>query len=119
MHFKGKTEVAVVTEEPIPGLAAAENGIVVFKVLRSPADARDRGKVTIVGRNPEALWFDDYADRVIVDEAGLFSHERPQRVRIPVAREDPAPAGPARRTPAERRRDEELHKHRTAPQSKN
>ena len=118
VHFKGKTEVSAVTEEPIPGLPAAENGVVVFKVLRSPADARDRGKVTIVGRNPEALWFDDYDDRVIMDEAGLFNHERPQRVRIPVAREDPAPAGPARRTPVERHRDEELHKHRTAPQPK-
>ena len=117
VHFKGKTEVATVTDEPIPGLPGAENGVVVFKVLRSPADAGDRGKTAIVGRNPEALWFDDYDDRVIVDEAGLFNFQRPQRVRIPVAREDSSPAGTARRTPAERRRDEEIHKHRTATKS--
>ena len=119
VHFKGKTEVAAVTDDPIPGLPAAENGVVVFKVLRSPADARDRGKVAIVGRNREALWFDDYADRVIVDEAGLFDHERPSRVRIPVVRDGSAATGPTRRTPAERRRDEELHKHRAPAQPKN
>ena len=119
VHFKGKTEVAAVTEDPIAGMPGAEDGVVVFKVLRSPADARDRGKVAIVGRNPEALWFDDYADRVIVDEAGLFDQQRPNRVRIPVAREGSAPAGPARRTPLQRRLDEELHKHRAPVQPKN
>ncbi len=107
VHFKGKTEVATVTDEPIPGLPGAENGVVVFKVLRSPGGAGDRGKTAIVGRNPEALWFDDYDDRVIVDEAGLFNFRRP-RLRIPVVRE-----GAARRTPAQRHRDEEIHKHRT------
>ncbi len=116
VHFKGKTEVATVTEEPIPGLPGAEDGVVVFKVLRSPADAGERGRTAIVGRNPEALWFDDYDDRVIIDEAGLFNFQRTQRVRIPVAREGSSPAGPARRTPAERHRDEEIHKHRTPVQ---
>ena len=29
--------------------------------------------VTIVGRNPEAIWFSGYDDRVIVDEAELYS----------------------------------------------
>jgi len=47
--------------------------VVVFKLLRSAADASDRGKVTIVGRNPEAIWFSGYDDRVVVDEAELFS----------------------------------------------
>jgi hypothetical protein len=28
--------------------------------------------VTILGRNPEAIWFSGYNDRVIYDEAGLF-----------------------------------------------
>ena len=117
VHFKGKTEVAAVTEEPIPGLPGAENGVVIFKVLRSPADARDRGKTAIVGRNPEALWFDDYVDRVIIDEAGLFDcYRRPQRVPVAPAREGSASAGAPRRTPVERRRDEEIHKHRTATQ---
>ena len=38
-----------------------------------PEDAPDRGKVTIVGRNPDAIWFSGYNDRVIYDEAGLFA----------------------------------------------
>ena len=75
-HYKGKTEVAAVTDEPIPGLKGAENGVVIFKLLRNPADAPERGKVCIVGRNPNAIWFDDYADRVLFDEAGLFDYER-------------------------------------------
>ena len=115
VHFKGKTEVAAVTDEPIPGVVGAENGVVIFKVLRSPADAGDRGKVAIVGRNPSAMWFDDYEDRVIVDEAGLFNYRRPASVRISGTQQGSASAGPARRTPAERHRDEEVHKHRTAP----
>ena len=116
VHFKGKTEVAAVTEEPIPGLPGAENGVVIFKVLRSPADARDRGKVAIVGRNPEALWFDDYTDSVILDEAGLFDYyRRPQQLAAPP--KEGSAASAARRTPAQRHRDEEIHKHRTAAQS--
>jgi len=75
-HYKGKTEIVAVTDEPIPGVPAAKDGVVVMKLLRSAADAPDRGKVTIVGRNPEALWFDGYEDRVILDEAGLFGYER-------------------------------------------
>ncbi|MDE0701184.1 MAG: hypothetical protein F4Z58_14525 [Acidimicrobiaceae bacterium] len=75
-HYKGKTEISAVTNEPIAGLPGAENGVVVFKVLRSAGAAGDRGKMCIVGRNPEALWFDDYEDRVLFDEAGLFSHKR-------------------------------------------
>ncbi len=75
-HYKGKTEVSAVTDEPVPGLAGAENGVVVFKILRSAAEAPDRGKVCIVGRNPKALWFDDYEDRVLFDEAGLFDYNR-------------------------------------------
>ena len=75
-HYKGKTEVAAVTNEPLPGVPGAENGVVIFKILRNAADAACRGKVCIVGRNPEAIWFDDYADRVIYDEAGLFEYGR-------------------------------------------
>lgn len=77
-HYKGKTEVCAVTEGPIPGLEGAEDGVVVFKLLRSAADAEDRGKVCIVRRNPEAIWFDGYDDCVIVDEAGLFDYGRVQ-----------------------------------------
>jgi L-lysine 2,3-aminomutase len=75
-HYKGKTEVNAVTNEPIPGLAGSENGVVIFKILRNAHSAPDRGKVCIVGRNPDALWFDDYEDRVLFDEAGLFDYTR-------------------------------------------
>ncbi len=75
-HYKGKTEVAAVTNEPIPGVPGTENGVVIFKILRNAHGAPDRGKVCIVGRNPEAIWFDDYEDRVIFDEAGLFDYAR-------------------------------------------
>jgi lysine 2,3-aminomutase len=40
-HYKGKTEVAAVTDKPIPGLKGAENGVVIFKLLRNAADAPD------------------------------------------------------------------------------
>jgi L-lysine 2,3-aminomutase len=75
-HYKGKTEVAAVTNEPIPGLPGSENGVVILKLLRNAASAPDRGKVCIVGRNPEAIWFDGYEDRVLFDEAGLFDYSR-------------------------------------------
>ena len=75
-HYKGKTEVAAVTDEPVPGLAGAENGVVIFKILRNALAAPDRGKVCIVGRNPEAIWFDGYNDRVLFDEAGLYDYAR-------------------------------------------
>ncbi len=77
-HYKGKTEVVAVTNGPIPGVPGTENGVVIFKILRNAASAPDRGKVCIVGRNPDAIWFDGYADRVIYDEAGLFDYARVQ-----------------------------------------
>lgn len=75
-HYKGKTEVCAVTNEPIPGLPGSENGVVIFKLLRNAGSAPDRGKVCIVGRNPDAVWFDGYEDRVLFDEAGLFEYAR-------------------------------------------
>lgn len=72
-HYKGKTEVAAVTNDPVSGIKGGENGVVIFKLLRSAADAPDRCKVTMVGRNPEAIWFSGYDDRVIMDEAELYS----------------------------------------------
>lgn len=71
-HYKGKTEVAAVTNEPIAGLAGSEQGVVILKLLRSALDAPDRGKIAILGRNPEAIWFSGYNDRVLFDEAGFF-----------------------------------------------
>ncbi len=84
-HYKGKTEVNAVTSEPIPGLAGSENGVVIFKLLRNAGSAPDRGKVCIVGRNPDALWFDDYEDRVLFDEAGLFDYTRVSKSEAPPA----------------------------------
>ena len=72
-HYKGKTEVAAVSNEPLAGIPGTENGFVILKLLRGAEDAPDRGKITIVGRNPDAIWFNDYNDRVIYDEAGLFA----------------------------------------------
>jgi len=72
-HYKGKTEVSAVTNKPMLGVPGGENGVVILKLLRSAEDAKDRCKVTIVGRNPEAIWFSGYDDRVIYDEAELYS----------------------------------------------
>jgi len=83
-HYKGKTEVSAVTSDPLPGVPGGENGLVIMKLLRGAADAPDRGKVTILGRNPDAIWFDGYNDRVLYDEAGLFENvnENPLQVVV-------------------------------------
>ena len=75
-HYKGKTEVVTVTDGPIPGVEGTEDGVVIFKLIRSAAGAEERGRICIVRRNPDAIWFDGYEDRVIVDEAGLFDYAR-------------------------------------------
>ena len=62
----------------------------IFKILRNAGQAADRGKVCIVGRNPEALWFDGYADRVLFDEACLYDYSRVKSARVTHAA--PAPA---------------------------
>jgi hypothetical protein len=71
-HYKGKTEVVAVTQKSVAGVPGGENGVIIFKLLRSAKDAPLKGKVAIAGRNPEAIWFNDYTDRVIFDELGLF-----------------------------------------------
>lgn len=85
-HYKGKTEVNAVTNEPIPGLAGSENGVVIFKILRNAGSAPDRGKVCIVGRNPDAIWFDGYDDRVLFDEAGLYHYSRVKAAKLAAAK---------------------------------
>jgi hypothetical protein len=55
--------------------------VLIFKNLRKALDAHDRGKVCIVGRNPNAIWFDDYQDRVIYDELGLYDYARVEQLR--------------------------------------
>ena len=75
-HYLGKTEVSAVTHGPLAGIPGTENGVLIFKIMRNAANAPKKGQVCIVARNPEAVWFDGYADRVIYDEAGLFDYER-------------------------------------------
>jgi hypothetical protein len=58
--------------------------VLIFKILRNALDAPDRGKVCIVGRNPDAIWFDDYEDRVIFDEAGLYEYSRVEKKTIEI-----------------------------------
>lgn len=72
-HYKGKTEVVAVTNEPLAGVPGGQSGVIIFKLLRGAKDAPLKGKVAIAGRNPEAIWFSGYADRVIFDELGLFT----------------------------------------------
>ena len=64
--------MVAVSNEPMNS-AHGENGVVVFKLYRNAGNAEHRGKIAIVGRNPEAIWFNDYEDRIVFDEAGLFS----------------------------------------------
>ena len=85
-HYKGKTEVCAVTSEPMRGVPGAENGVLIFKILRSALDAPDRGKVCVVARNPDAIWFDDYEDRVIFDEAGLYDYTRVDKKLVEIGK---------------------------------
>jgi L-lysine 2,3-aminomutase len=71
-HYKGKTEVCAVTNEPL-NIPGGEQGVVIMKLYRNAAHAADKGKVVILGRNPQAIWFNDYEDRVLFDEAGLYT----------------------------------------------
>jgi hypothetical protein len=87
-HYKGKTEVVAVTNEPLPGVPGGEAGFVIFKLLRSAKDAPLKGQVAIAGRNPEAIWFSGYTDRVIFDELGLFEeYIEIERKKVPAAAE--------------------------------
>jgi hypothetical protein len=81
-HYKGKTEVVAVTSDPLIGVPGGENGMVIMKLLRGAKDAPDRGKVTILGRNPDAIWFSGYNDRVLYDEAGLFEDVAKQSIPL-------------------------------------
>jgi len=81
-HYKGKTEVVAVTNDPLIGVPGGENGMVIMKLLRGAKDAPDRGKVTILGRNPDAIWFSGYNDRVLYDEAGLFEDVAKQSIPL-------------------------------------
>lgn len=49
----------------LKGLLA--DGLVVFKVHRSPHEARTQGDLVIARRNSEALWFSGYEDRILYD----------------------------------------------------
>src|SRR5690606_20726875 len=83
-HYKGKTEVVAVSDQPLAGVPGTEHGFVVFKLMRGAEDAKERGKMAIVGRNPEAIWFSDYEDRVIYADAGLFTEALAAKAAVEV-----------------------------------
>lgn len=84
-HFKGKIEVVAVIEDSMEAFPGTGEGVVIFKLIRSPGDAADRSKITIAARNPEAIWLDGYEDRVLYDGVGLFSNRgKPIRHQSPV-----------------------------------
>ena len=84
------------TDTPSSSISMCRSGrrdrhpVLIFKILRNALDAPDRGKVCIVGRNPDAIWFDDYEDRVIYDEAGLFDYARVDKKMVEIEIEDVA-----------------------------
>jgi lysine 2,3-aminomutase len=45
---KGKTEVVAVTQKSVAGVPGGENGVIIFKLLRSAKDAPLKGKVAIM-----------------------------------------------------------------------
>ena len=55
-------------------------------IFKNALDAPDRGKVCIVGRNPEAVWFDDYEDRVLFDEVGMYDYSRVKKLTADAAK---------------------------------
>jgi hypothetical protein len=63
-------------DKAIPGVPGTGDGALIFKILRNALHAPDRGKVCVVARNPDAIWFNDCEKRVIFDEAGLYDHVR-------------------------------------------
>jgi hypothetical protein len=50
-------------------------GLIFFKMLRSPHGAETQGQLVIAKRNPEALWISGYEDRIIYDSR----REQPDR----------------------------------------
>jgi lysine 2,3-aminomutase len=43
------------------------DGLIFFKIMRSPHGASTQGQMVIAKRNPEALWISGYEDRIIYD----------------------------------------------------
>ena len=74
-HFKGKIEVVAVVDDAPHAIPDAGNGLVIFKLVRSPASASDRSKVSLARRHERAVWIDAYEDRMIYDGAGIFSRD--------------------------------------------
>jgi len=72
-HFKGKIEVVAVIDDTPKAIPDASGGLVVFKLLRSPADAAGRSRISLARRHGQAVWIDAYENRVIYDGAGIFS----------------------------------------------
>ena len=55
---------------------------VMIRVQIKALETLERFMQGLVKRNPDAIWFDDYADRVIYDEAGLFDYQRVDKDKI-------------------------------------
>lgn len=50
-----------------PLQVALGDGLIVFKVYRSPFSAETQGALVIAKRNPEAVWISGYEDRILYD----------------------------------------------------
>lgn len=46
--------------------------VAIQKLPRSISDAMDRGKISIARATPDAIWLNEYADRVVYDDSGFF-----------------------------------------------
>ena len=75
MEVSGVIDAANIEElagdMPADAKALAEEmfgeGLIFFKIMRSPHGAGSQGEVIIAKRNPEALWISGYEDRIIYD----------------------------------------------------
>ena len=70
------------SDKPIQGLPGTEEGFVVFKILRNARGCSGPGQDEHRRAQSGRLWFDDYEDRVIFDDAGLFDYSRFMPARL-------------------------------------
>ncbi|HBH27031.1 MAG TPA: hypothetical protein DDX54_06490 [Rhodospirillaceae bacterium] len=61
----GKMEIVSVTGPG--GAGSLAEGVVVFKIHRSPGRAAPQGDLVIARCNPDAMWISDYEDRILYD----------------------------------------------------
>ncbi|MEM9399035.1 MAG: hypothetical protein AAF984_02400 [Verrucomicrobiota bacterium] len=65
---QGKVEIIGVSGEK----GQTDEGMIVFRLLRSPATAESLGHIIMARRNSKAFWVDDYKDRVIEQTEGFM-----------------------------------------------